>query len=105
MGMSEEDFDQVIDVNLKGTFNMMRFVSRQMLRQRSGRIISMASVAVSYTHLDVYKRQGYYAEIYFCSWRNLRGYSDICRAQIGGKKPGQGKIFFRSTWNHIPEIQ
>ncbi len=36
MGMSEEDFDQVIDVNLKGTFNMMRFVSRQMLRQRSG---------------------------------------------------------------------
>ena len=44
MGMSEEDFDQVIDVNLKGTFNMMRFVSRQMLRQRSGRIISMASV-------------------------------------------------------------
>ena len=29
---------------------------------------------------------GYYAEIYFCSWRNLRGYSDICRAQIGGKK-------------------
>lgn len=44
MGMSEEDFDKVIDVNLKGSFNMMRFVSRQMLRQRSGRIISMASV-------------------------------------------------------------
>ena len=44
MGMSEADFDSVIDVNLKGTFNMMRFVSRQMLRQRSGRMISMASV-------------------------------------------------------------
>ena len=44
MGMSESDFDSVIDVNLKGTFNMMRFVSRQMLRQRCGRIISMASV-------------------------------------------------------------
>ena len=44
MGMSEADFDSVIDVNLKGTFNMMRFVSRQMLRQRSGRIVSMASV-------------------------------------------------------------
>ena len=42
--MSEENFDSVIDVNLKGTFNMMRFVSRQMLKQRSGRIISMASV-------------------------------------------------------------
>lgn len=44
MGMKEEDFDQVIDVNLKGCFNMMRFVSRQMLRQRSGRIVSLASV-------------------------------------------------------------
>ena len=44
MKMSEEDFDKVIDVNLKGSFNMMRFVSRQMLRQRSGHIISMASV-------------------------------------------------------------
>ena len=44
MGMSEADFDSVINVNLKGTFNMMRFVSRQMLRQRCGRIISMASV-------------------------------------------------------------
>lgn len=43
-GNVEEDFDQVLDVNLKGTFNMMRFVSRQMLRQRSGRMISMASV-------------------------------------------------------------
>ena len=44
IGMSEADFDSVINVNLKGTFNMMRFVSRQMLRQRSGRIVSMASV-------------------------------------------------------------
>ena len=44
MGMSEMDFDSVIDVNLKGTFNMLRFVSRQMLRQRSGRIVNMASV-------------------------------------------------------------
>lgn len=44
MKMSEEDFDQVIDVNLKGTFNTIRFVSRQMLKQRSGRIINMSSV-------------------------------------------------------------
>ena len=42
--VNNADFDSVIDVNLKGTFNMMRFVSRQMLRQRCGRIISMASV-------------------------------------------------------------
>lgn len=44
MKMSEEAFDQVIQVNLKGTFNCIRFVSRQMLKQRSGRIINMSSV-------------------------------------------------------------
>ena len=38
MKMSEADFDQVIDTNLKGAFNTIRFASRQMLRQRSGRI-------------------------------------------------------------------
>lgn len=44
MGMSREDFDSVVDVNLGGTFNMLRFVSRQMLRQKSGRIVNMTSV-------------------------------------------------------------
>ena len=44
MKMSEEDFSRVIDVNLKGAFNCIRHVSRMMLRQRSGRIISLASV-------------------------------------------------------------
>ena len=44
MRMKEEDFDRVIDVNLKGTFNCIRHVSRYMLKQRSGRIINMSSV-------------------------------------------------------------
>lgn len=44
MKMSEEDFDKVLDTNLKGAFNTIRFASRQMLKQRSGRIINMASV-------------------------------------------------------------
>lgn len=44
MRMSEEDFASVIDVNLKGTFHCIRQVSRVMLKQRSGRIINMASV-------------------------------------------------------------
>ena len=44
MRMSEEDFDQVIAANLKGTFHMIRFVSRYMLKQKKGRIINMASV-------------------------------------------------------------
>ena len=44
MRMSEEDFVKVVDINLKGTFNCIRHVSRQMLKQKSGRIINMASV-------------------------------------------------------------
>ena len=45
MKMAEEDFDAVIDTNLKGTFHCIRAVSRQMLRQRSGRIINLSSVS------------------------------------------------------------
>ena len=45
MRMTEEDFDQVLRVNLKGAFNCIRHVSRQMLKQRSGRIISISSVS------------------------------------------------------------
>lgn len=44
MKMSEEDFDQVVNTNLKGAFHTMRFAVRQMLKQRSGRIINMSSV-------------------------------------------------------------
>lgn len=43
--MSEEDFDSVMDVNLKGCFNTMKHLSRQFLKQRSGRIINITSVA------------------------------------------------------------
>ncbi|MBF0695696.1 MAG: 3-oxoacyl-[acyl-carrier-protein] reductase [Flavobacterium sp.] len=44
MRMSEEDFDKVIDVNLKSVFNMTKAVQRQLLKQRSGSIINMSSV-------------------------------------------------------------
>lgn len=44
MRMSEEDFDAVINANLKGCFHTIKAVSRQMLKQRSGRIINIASV-------------------------------------------------------------
>ena len=44
MRMSEEDFDAVLGTNLKGAFHTMHFASRYMLKQRSGRIINMASV-------------------------------------------------------------
>jgi 3-oxoacyl-[acyl-carrier protein] reductase len=45
MRMSEEDWDIVIDTNLKGTFNCIKAVSRQMMRQRYGRIVNITSVA------------------------------------------------------------
>lgn len=44
MRMSEEAFDEVIETNLKGTFQCMRFVSRIMVKQRCGRIINLSSV-------------------------------------------------------------
>lgn len=45
MKMKEEDFDSVLNVNLKGTFNTIRHSSRQMLRQKSGKIINISSVS------------------------------------------------------------
>ncbi len=45
MKMKEEDFDAVLNINLKGTFNTIRHLSRQMLKQRSGKIINISSVS------------------------------------------------------------
>lgn len=45
MKMSEAQFDEVVDTNLKGAFNCMKHVSRQMLKQKSGRIINISSVS------------------------------------------------------------
>ena len=42
--MSEDDWDEVLNTNLKGAFFCMRAVSKTMMKQRSGRIINMASV-------------------------------------------------------------
>jgi len=42
--MSEKDWDMVIAVNLKGTFNCTKAVSKVMIKQRSGRIINIASI-------------------------------------------------------------
>lgn len=45
MRMSEEDWDVVVDTNLKGTFNCIQAFERSMIKQRSGRIINIGSVA------------------------------------------------------------
>ncbi|WP_338555885.1 3-oxoacyl-[acyl-carrier-protein] reductase [Paenibacillus sp. KS-LC4] len=44
MRMKEEEFDQVIETNLKGVFNGIKAVTRSMMKQRSGRIINISSV-------------------------------------------------------------
>jgi 3-oxoacyl-[acyl-carrier protein] reductase len=44
MRISEEDFDKVIEINLKSVFNLTKAVIRPMMKQRSGSIINMSSV-------------------------------------------------------------
>lgn len=46
--MTEEDFDKVIDVNLKGTYCTMKHMYRPFLKQKSGRIINLSSVTGIY---------------------------------------------------------
>ena len=48
MKMSEADYDAVLDINLKGTFNCIKHISRQMLKQKGGRIINLSSVVGVY---------------------------------------------------------
>ena len=45
MRMSEEDYDKVLDTNLKGAFNTIRHLSKYFIKQRSGKIINIASVS------------------------------------------------------------
>ena len=44
IGMSEEDYDRVLDTNLKGAFNTIRHTARSFIKQRSGKIINITSV-------------------------------------------------------------
>ena len=46
--MSEDDWDLVMDINLKGAFNCIKAVARPMMKQRSGAIINMASIVGVY---------------------------------------------------------
>lgn len=45
MRMSEEDYDKVLNTNLKGAFNTIRHLSRYFLKQRSGKIVNISSVS------------------------------------------------------------
>lgn len=52
MRMKENEWDDVININLKGVFNCTKAVTRQMMKQRSGRIINLASVVGVCGNLD-----------------------------------------------------
>ncbi len=45
LGMKEEEFDSVLDINLKGTFCTCKHISKVMLKQKSGKIINISSVS------------------------------------------------------------
>lgn len=45
MRMSEQDYDSVLDTNLKGAFNMIRHLARNFVKQRGGKIINISSVS------------------------------------------------------------
>lgn len=45
LSMTEEDFDRVVDTNLKGAFNMIKHTYRQFMKKRGGRIINITSVS------------------------------------------------------------
>lgn len=75
--MSEEQWDQVIDVNLKSVFNMTKQVLRPMLKQRSGSIINMSSV------VGVFGNAG--QANYAASKAGILGFSKSIAKEIGSR--------------------
>lgn len=82
MRMSEADFDRVIEVNLKGAFNTIHAAARQMIRQKSGKIVNIASVSRCAWKC----RSG---KLCSCKSRDHRPYQNhsprICRQKYSGK--------------------
>lgn len=77
MRMKEEDFDSVIDVNLKGAFNCLKAVTPIMVRQKSGKIINMSSV------VGVIGNVG---QVNYCASKaGLIGMTKSLAREIGGK--------------------
>lgn len=77
MRMKEEDFDSVIDVNLKGAFNCLKAVTPIMIRQKYGKIINMSSV------VGVVGNAG---QVNYCASKaGLIGMTKSLAREIGGK--------------------
>ncbi|MFO8102346.1 MAG: SDR family NAD(P)-dependent oxidoreductase [Dehalococcoidia bacterium] len=82
--MSEEEWDQVVGVHLKGTFNLTRHASRYMREQRFGRIINCVSEAFTGgpSHLNYSSAKGGIATFTFGAARELGRYGITCNAFI-----------------------
>ena len=77
MRMKEEEFDSVIDVNLKGAFNCLKAVTPIMIRQKSGKIINMSSI------VGVIGNAG---QVNYCASKaGLIGMTKSLAREIGGK--------------------
>ena len=75
MKMSEEDFDRVLSVNLKGAFNTIRHASRYFLKQRSGKIINISSM---------WGQMGGYCEVpYYTAKAALIGLTKALAKEVG----------------------
>jgi len=79
MRISEEDFDKVIEVNLKSVFNMTKAVQRIMLKQRKGSIINMSSV------VGVKGNAG--QSNYAASKAGIIGFTKSIALELGSRKP------------------
>ncbi|MCL1858126.1 MAG: 3-oxoacyl-[acyl-carrier-protein] reductase [Oscillospiraceae bacterium] len=77
MRMTEEQFDKVISVNLKGVFNMSRHVVSQMVRAREGRIINISSVSGIYGNIG----QANYSS----AKAGIIGFTKSLAKEIGGR--------------------
>ena len=75
--MSEEQYDSVIAVNQKGVFNMVRHVTPVMMKQRSGRIVSMASVSGLYGNAGQFN--------YSASKAAIVGMTKTAAKELGGR--------------------
>lgn len=75
--MSEEAFDSVINVNLKGVFNMCRHASGVMIKQRGGRIINISSVAGLYGNAGQFN--------YSASKAGVLGMTMTAAKELGGR--------------------
>ncbi|MHC0552682.1 SDR family oxidoreductase [Salinicoccus sp. CNSTN-B1] len=84
MRMKEDEWDKVVDVNLKGTFNVIQSVSRPMIRQKGGRIINISSIVGSIGNAgqdELCRLQGWdrrHHKIRCTGTRSKRHHSEFC---------------------------